>query len=73
MVLRERGMQMDRRTKLTEVFEDTQRFYTENAALAAAIAKSKAGTKIVWSRREDGDSSISRQGRISFCHEVKNL
>lgn len=39
-------MQMDRRTKLTEVFEDTQRFYTENAALAAAIAKSKAGTKL---------------------------
>lgn len=37
---------MDRRTKLTEVFENTQRFYTENAALAAAIAKSKAGTKL---------------------------
>ena len=37
---------MDRRATLMEVFEDTQRFYTENTALAAAIEKSKAETKL---------------------------
>jgi len=35
----------DRRARLVEVFHDTQRFYTEDAALAAAVASSKEATK----------------------------
>ena len=35
----------DRRKRLIEVFEDTQRFYTENPQLAAAVEASKKGTR----------------------------
>ena len=34
----------DRRQKLIEVFEDTQRFYTENPQLAAAVDTSRKAT-----------------------------
>ncbi len=37
---------MDRREQLRIVFEDTQRFYTENTVLAAAVAESRQGTKL---------------------------
>ncbi len=37
---------MDRREQLRIVFEDTQKFYTENTALAAAVAESRQGTKL---------------------------
>ena len=37
---------MDRRQKLIEIFEDTQRFYAQNAYLAEAVQKSKAATKL---------------------------
>ena len=36
----------DRRQRLMEVFQDTQRFYTENEQLAAAVAASKKGTRL---------------------------
>ena len=36
----------DRRQHLIEVFQDTQRFYTENEALATAVAASKKGTRL---------------------------
>lgn len=36
----------DRRQRLIEVFQDTQRFFTENEALAAAVAASKRGTRL---------------------------
>ncbi len=37
---------MDRREQLRAVFEDTQKFYAENAVLAAAVAESRQGTKL---------------------------
>ena len=37
---------MDRKTRLIEIFQDTQRFYETDPALAAAVAASKAGTKL---------------------------
>lgn len=37
---------MDRRQKLIEIFEDTQRFYSQNAKLANAVQVSKAATKL---------------------------
>lgn len=37
---------MDRRTQLKAVFEDTQKFYLENATLSAAVAESKQRTKL---------------------------
>lgn len=37
---------MDRRTRLVEIFRDTQRFYEADPALVAAVAASKAGTKL---------------------------
>ncbi len=37
---------MDRREQLRIVFEDTQKFYTENTVLAAAVAESRQGTKL---------------------------
>lgn len=37
---------MDRRTKLAEVFQDTQQFYTTDTVLASAVAASKAKTKL---------------------------
>ena len=36
----------DRRQRLIEVFQDTQKFYTENEQLAAAVEASKKGTKL---------------------------
>lgn len=36
----------DRRQRLIEVFQDTQRFYTENEALAAAVAANQNGTRL---------------------------
>lgn len=36
----------DRRQRLMEVFQDTQRFYTENEQLAEAVAASKKGTRL---------------------------
>jgi len=37
---------MDRRTRLVEVFQDTQQFYKTDPALVAAVSSSKAGTKL---------------------------
>ena len=37
---------MERRQKLIEIFEDTQRFYSQNAKLANAVQASKAATKL---------------------------
>ena len=37
---------MDRRQKLIEIFEDTQRFYAQNARLANAVQAAKAATKL---------------------------
>lgn len=37
---------MDRRQKLIEIFEDTQRFYTQNAQLANAVQAAKGATKL---------------------------
>lgn len=37
---------MDKREQLRIVFEDTQKFYTENTVLAAAVAESRQGTKL---------------------------
>ena len=37
---------MDRRQKLVDVFEDTQRFYRENPLLSKAIQAAKAATKL---------------------------
>ncbi len=45
-------MAMDKREQLRAVFEDTQRFYTENAALVAAVAESKQGTKLYEEKPE---------------------
>lgn len=36
----------DRRQKLISVFQDTQRFYTENEQLAQAVSASKRGTRL---------------------------
>ena len=36
----------DRRQRLIEVFQDTQRYYTENEQLAAAVAASKKGSRL---------------------------
>ena len=36
----------DRRQRLIEVFEDTQKFYTEDPALASSVAASRDGTKL---------------------------
>ena len=36
----------DRRQRLMEVFQDTQRFYTENEQLAEEVAASKKGTRL---------------------------
>ncbi len=37
---------MERREQLRAVFEDTQKFYTENAVLAAAVAEGRQSTKL---------------------------
>lgn len=37
---------MDRRERLVEVFENTQRFYTENPLLSKAVQATKAATKL---------------------------
>ena len=37
---------MDRRQKLIKIFEDTQRFYAQNAQLANAVQAAKAATKL---------------------------
>ena len=37
---------MDRRERLIEVFEDTQRFYTQNSILASAVRDSKKATAL---------------------------
>ena len=37
---------MDRRTRLIEIFEDTQKFYNTDPALISAVNASKAGTRL---------------------------
>ena len=37
---------MDRRQRLVEIFEDTQKYYTENQKLAACVKRSQTGTKL---------------------------
>lgn len=37
---------MDRKMRLVDIFQDTQQFYNTNPALMAAVAASKAGTKL---------------------------
>lgn len=37
---------MDRRQRLIEIFEDTQKYYAQNAELAKAVSASKAGTRL---------------------------
>ena len=37
---------MDRRTRLIEIFDDTQKFYSTDPALITSVEKSKAGTKL---------------------------
>ena len=39
----------DRRQRLIEVFQDTQKYYTENEQLADAVAASKKGTRLYLS------------------------
>lgn len=36
----------DRRQRLIEVFQDTQKYYTENEQLADAVAASRKGTRL---------------------------
>lgn len=36
----------DRRQRLIEVFQDTQKYYTENEQLAAAVAASRWATRL---------------------------
>ena len=45
---------MDRRQRLIDIFEDTQRFYSENAQLAKAVEAAKAATKL----HEENDSTV---------------
>jgi hypothetical protein len=37
---------VDRRQRLIEIFEDTQRFYTQNAALARSIQDAREVTRL---------------------------
>ena len=37
---------MDRRQRLIEIFDDTQRFYAQNAALAKALQDARKATKL---------------------------
>ena len=37
---------MDRRQRLIEIFEDTQRFYSHNSQLANSVQEAKNATKL---------------------------
>ncbi|MBR0392645.1 MAG: TIGR02452 family protein [Oscillospiraceae bacterium] len=51
---------MDRRQRLIEIFEDTQRFYAQNARLAVAVQASKAATKLY--EPEDCPGELTAKG-----------
>ena len=56
----------DRRQRLIEVFEDTQKFYTEDPALASALAASRNGTKLyAVDEYPDLDGTPDREGTVS--------
>ena len=46
---------MDRRQRLIEIFEDTQRFYSQNTLLANAVQAAKAATKLYEEDDFSGD------------------
>jgi len=63
----------DRRQRLIEVFEDTQKFYTEDPVLASALEASRKGTVLygtedypVLGGRPDRESSVSVTPRKTF-------
>ena len=56
----------DRRQRLIEVFEDTQKFYTEDPALASALAASRNGMKLyAVDEYPDLDGTPDREGTVS--------
>ena len=56
----------DRRQRLIEVFEDTQKFYTEVPALASALAASRNGTTTLvngaFPELDPGENAVSFSG-----------
>ncbi len=58
----------DRRQQLISVFEDTRRFWTENAVLAAAVAKGCKKTRLYEAEEYPKiPKSAAKEGKIQLC------
>ena len=56
----------DRRQRLIEVFEDTQKFYTEDPTLASSVAASRDGTKLYAADEYPAlEGTSDREGTVS--------
>ena len=60
----------DRRQRLIETFQDTEKFYTENEQLAAAVAASKKGTQLYGP--EDYPALPEKRGTAATIEVTKN-
>ncbi len=55
---------MDRRQRLIDVFEDTQRFYTQDPLLSKAVREAKAATTLC--EAEDYSDILTLQKRMDL-------
>jgi len=56
---------MDIKTRLVDIFQDTQQFYNTNPALASAVAASKAGTKLYDAGAATLPANVCKAGAVS--------
>ena len=61
---------MDRRQRLIEIFEDTQKYYTQNAELAKAVSASKAATRLY--QQDDYPEGLTGLGEDCLITVTKN-
>ena len=61
---------MDRRQRLIEIFEDTQKYYAQNAELAKAVSEAKAATRLY--QLEEYPEGLTAAGEDCMITVTKN-